>query len=60
MVTSTALPLGALVGGALTTGIGPRATMVVAAVGYGAAACWLLPLRNQRDLPEPLHTVAAR
>jgi predicted MFS family arabinose efflux permease len=62
MVTSTALPVGALVGGALATGVGPCTTMIVAAVGYAAAACWLLPLRNQRELPdgEPPLTVAAR
>lgn len=62
VITSTALPVGALVGGALATDVGPRTTMIVAAVGYGAAACWLLPLRNQRELPnpEPVHAIASR
>ena len=62
MVTRTALPVGARVSGAPATGVRPRATMIVAAVGYGAAALWLLSLRNQRELPdaESLRTVAAR
>ncbi|HEX5493455.1 MAG TPA: MFS transporter [Mycobacteriales bacterium] len=47
------LPAGSLFGGLLASGTTPRTVMVVAAVGYGAAVLWLLPLRAHRDLPLP-------
>src|SRR5581483_11608838 len=46
-------PLGAVAGGALGGAIGPRATLLLAALGLLASALWLLrsPLRALRDLP---------
>lgn len=46
-------PIGALIGGALGSAIGLRATMVVAVVGMALAAVWLgcSPLRRVRTLP---------
>ncbi|MBW0103668.1 MFS transporter [Pseudonocardia sp. KRD291] len=47
------IPLGGLLGGALGDTIGPRATLLVVAVGNIAAPLWILasPLRRLRDLP---------
>ena len=47
------LPLGGLIGGALGSLIGIRATMWVGVVGSWAAAFWVVfsPLRRMRDIP---------
>jgi MFS family permease len=49
------LPVGGLIGGALGTAIGLRATLWVAAVGGVLSVLWLVasPLRRGRDLPVP-------
>jgi MFS family permease len=44
VLTYGAMPLGALAGGVLASGAGPRATLVLAAAGFAAAAGWLAPL----------------
>ena len=48
------MPIGALIGGALASGIGLRDTLWVGAVGQVLAIIWLLasPMRSQRDFPE--------
>lgn len=48
------VPLGALLGGALGSTIGLRATLFVAAVGVFAAALWIVfsPIRTVRHLPD--------
>jgi MFS family permease len=51
------IPLGNVVGGALGTWIGLRETLVVGAVGSGAAFLWILlsPMRGVREMPtEPI------
>lgn len=47
------IPLGGLCGGALGELVGPRAALLIAAVGTVLASAWLLasPLRRLRDLP---------
>ncbi|MEU6059254.1 MFS transporter [Streptomyces sp. NPDC047097] len=49
------LPLGALAGGALAEGLGPRAALVCCAAGFLLVPLPLLlsPLRRMRDLPVP-------
>lgn len=49
------IPLGSLTGGGLATWLGLRETMVIGALGGGAAFLWILlsPQRNLRDMPEP-------
>jgi predicted MFS family arabinose efflux permease len=49
------LPLGGLVGGALGTAIGLRATLWLAAAGMVLSSLWLIlsPICRSRDLPEP-------
>ena len=48
-----AVPVGALLGGWLGTGIGLRPTLFVAAAGLFAAALWIVlsPIRAVRELP---------
>jgi MFS family permease len=48
------VPLGGLLGGALGETIGPRATLLVAALGEILSVTWLLlsPLRSLREQPE--------
>ncbi|WP_075739815.1 MULTISPECIES: MFS transporter [Actinoalloteichus] len=55
-LTWGAIPLGALVGGALGALVGIRATIMIAAVGMSLACCWLFaaPLRHLREAPEEL------
>jgi predicted MFS family arabinose efflux permease len=52
-VTWGTLPLGGLVGGALASGLGVRATLWVAVAGGCCAGLWLYfsPLRGMRDIP---------
>ncbi|MHB1444515.1 MAG: MFS transporter [Acidimicrobiales bacterium] len=47
------MPIGALIGGALASGIGLRNTLWVGVLGQFLAITWLLasPLRSQRDFP---------
>jgi Na+/melibiose symporter-like transporter len=47
-------PLGGLLGGALGMTIGPRATLIIAALGEVLSVTWLLlsPLRSLREQPE--------
>jgi MFS family permease len=49
------LPFGGLVGGALGTAIGLRATLWLAAAGMVLSSLWLIlsPICRSRDLPEP-------
>jgi predicted MFS family arabinose efflux permease len=49
-------PVGALLGGALGEAIGPRATLLVAAIGELCALLWLWfsPLRALREQPAPV------
>ena len=48
-------PLGAIVGGALGSGIGVHGALAVAAVGSVSAVVWLItsPVRDLHDAPEP-------
>jgi hypothetical protein len=48
------LPLGGLLGGALGTWLGVRATLWIAFAGSWAAGWWVFfsPLRGLRDIPE--------
>jgi len=48
------MPIGALIGGTLASGIGLRNTLWVGVVGQLLAIIWLLasPMRSQRDFPE--------
>jgi hypothetical protein len=48
------LPIGALMGGAIGSGIGLRPTLWAAVAGQTLAGGWLLasPMRRMRDLPE--------
>ncbi len=50
------IPIGALVGGALGTWIGLRATIAVGAIGGSLAILWIVfsPQRHLRDMPEPV------
>jgi predicted MFS family arabinose efflux permease len=50
-----AMPLGALLGGALAEWLGVRNTLWVAVIGEALAVLWVLtsPLRSMRDLPRP-------
>ncbi|MFI0719408.1 MFS transporter [Streptomyces sp. NPDC021224] len=55
------IPLGALLGGALGTALGPRAAMTVMTAGIPLAALILVlsPIRRVRDLPDHRRTPAA-
>lgn len=64
LVTWGAIPLGALLGGTLGQDIGPRATLLVGALGLATAALWLAlsPVRRLRHIPaslSPDHVAAA-
>jgi MFS family permease len=54
VLTLGIVPLGGLLGGALGEIIGPRPTLIVAALGEVLSAAWLLfsPLRTLRESPE--------
>ena len=54
VIASASVPLGGLLGGALGTVLGLRATLVVAAVGEILSVVWLLssPLRSLHEQPE--------
>lgn len=47
------MPIGALLGGALATGIGLRATLLVSFLGSWLAVLWIVlsPMRGQREIP---------
>jgi MFS family permease len=49
------LPIGALLGGLIGSGIGPRPTLWIAMIGQSLAGVWLLasPMRTMRDFPTP-------
>ncbi len=55
------IPIGTLLGGALGTWVGLRETIVVGAIGGGAAFLWLFfsPQRHLREMPEPIDDEAA-
>jgi MFS family permease len=55
------IPLGTLLGGALGTWVGLRETIVIGAIGGGAAFLWLLfsPQRHLHEMPEPIDDEAA-
>jgi hypothetical protein len=50
------IPIGTLAGGALGTWVGLRETIVISAIGGGAAFLWILfsPQRHLREMPEPI------
>jgi predicted MFS family arabinose efflux permease len=49
------LPLGSLVGGALASSIGLKATLIVSALGANLAVLpiWFSPIRTLQTIPEP-------
>jgi len=55
------MPLGALLGGALGTGLGVLPTLWIAVAGEGLAALWVLtgPLPRMRELPRPAAAAGA-
>jgi len=54
------IPLGTLSGGALATWIGLRETLIIGALGAGAAFLWILlsPMRSVREMPTETIDVA--
>src|SRR5688572_23957280 len=55
------IPLGTLLGVALATLVGLRETIVIGAIGGGAAFLWLLfsPQRHLHEMPDPIDDEAA-
>jgi MFS family permease len=55
------IPFGTLLGGALATWVGLRETIVIGAIGGGAAFLWLFfsPQRHLREMPAPIDDDAA-